>query len=73
MLLNEVTSTVYPSKYCIVVMVMLHMFCGEAKGVCLNFQGVRHSYSNPYCWTPLRNRKPRYSIFGKQLSPLQNI
>ena len=39
MLLNEVTKHVYPNKSS-VVMVMLHMFCDEAKCVCLNFQGT---------------------------------
>ena len=37
MLLDEVTRNLYPSKYFIVVKVMLQMFCGEAKDVCLNF------------------------------------
>ena len=62
MLLDEVTRNVYPSKYSIVDKVMLHMCCGETKDVCLNFQGMRHSYSKPYCWMSLKNRNPRYSI-----------
>lgn len=35
MLLDEVTMHLYPSKYPIIVMVMLDMLCGEAKGVLL--------------------------------------
>ena len=62
MLLDEVTRNLYPSKYSMVVKVMLRMFCGETKGVRLNFQGMRHSYSKPYRWTSLKNKKPRYGI-----------
>ena len=49
-------------KHSIVVMVMLHMNCGEAKGVCLNFQGMRHAYSNTYCWISLKILNSRYDI-----------
>ena len=62
MLLDGVTRILYLSKHNIVVMIILDMFYGEAKGVCLNFQGPRHSYSNPYCWISLKNRNPRYVI-----------
>ena len=62
MLLDEVTRNLYPSKYSIVVMVMLHMSCDEAKGVCFNFQDMRHTYSNPYCWISLKNINSRYGI-----------
>ena len=60
MYLDEVTRNLYPGKYSIVVKVILHMFCGEAKDVCLNFQGIRLSYSKPYCWISLKSITPRY-------------
>ena len=50
------------------------MFCGEAKHVCLNFQGMRHSYSEPYCryhWKIetlrmafLRSNLAQYTTYG---------
>ena len=43
MLLDEVIRNLYLSKYSIVVMMKLHMLCVEAKVVCLNFQGPKHS------------------------------
>jgi hypothetical protein len=62
MMLDEVIRNLYPNKYSIVVMVMSHMICNGTKSGCLNFQGMRYSYSNPYCWISFQNRKPRYGI-----------
>ena len=56
MLLDEVARNLCPSKYSIVVIVMLHMLCGEAKGVFLNFQGTRQLYLKPYCWISLNTK-----------------
>ena len=43
-------------------MEMLHIICGEARGVCFNFQDMRHTYSNLYCWISLKYKNPKYGV-----------
>jgi hypothetical protein len=66
MLLDVVTKNLYPTKYPIIVMIMLDLVCDEVKGFCLNFQGMSHSYSNPYCWISLKIIDPRYGIHSRK-------